>query len=248
MKWNAQQYETQHDFVFKYGAGLLDQVPETATTVLDVGCGTGDLTDQLRQRGYAVVGIDQSAEMVAEAQRLYPDTHFDQQDIVTMPITHTYDVVFSNAVFHWITDQNQLLVQVNQTLNPNGQLVCEFGAAGNVATICSAFGNELHALGMRYQVPFFFPETAIYQHLLEKHKFEVLDMEVYDRPTVLRGGAEGLGNWVQQFFESDLSRLSNTQQSMVISHMADRLHDKLWVNDHWEADYRRLRVVARKVT
>ncbi|MFT9242330.1 MAG: methyltransferase domain-containing protein, partial [Bifidobacterium aquikefiri] len=63
MKWNAQQYETQHDFVFKYGAGLLDQVPETATTVLDVGCGTGDLTDQLRQRGYAVVGIDQSAEM-----------------------------------------------------------------------------------------------------------------------------------------------------------------------------------------
>ncbi len=58
MKWNAEQYETQHAFVFKYGANLLDQVPKTATSVLDVGCGTGDLTDQLRQRGCAVLGID----------------------------------------------------------------------------------------------------------------------------------------------------------------------------------------------
>ncbi|KRM77041.1 class I SAM-dependent methyltransferase [Secundilactobacillus collinoides] len=113
MKWNAEQYETQNAFVFKYGANLLDQVPKTATSVLDVGCGTGDLTDQLRQKGCAVLGIDQSAEMIAEAEKLYPETSFEQQDITTMPIVHTYDVVFSNAVFHWITDQNQLLSQIN---------------------------------------------------------------------------------------------------------------------------------------
>lgn len=247
MKWNAEQYETQHAFVFKYGANLLDQVPKTATSVLDVGCGTGDLTDQLRQRGCAVLGIDQSAEMIAEAEKLYPETSFEQQDITTMPIVHTYDVVFSNAVFHWITDQNQLLSQINRSLNLNGRLICEFGAAGNVAAICGAFGDELHALGLHYQVPFFFPETTAYQQLLEKHGFEVTDILAYDRPTILQGGMQGLGNWVQQFFESDLSRLSDTQQEMVIAHMADHLQDKLWVDDHWEADYRRLRVVARKI-
>lgn len=245
MKWNAQRYEKQHDFVFKYGEGLLTLLPQTAHTVLDVGCGTGDLTDQIRQKGFDVLGIDQSVSMVEEAKRLYPLTEFQHQDILTATSSATYDVVFSNAVFHWINDQDRLLDQIHKLLNPGGYLICEFGGHNNVAAICNAFGQELEYLGFNYQNPFFFPETTAYKQLLIEHGFQVLDITDYDRPTVLHDGIDGLANWIKQFFQADLARLNERQQATVLKNMTVKLRGQLWRGDHWEADYRRLRVVAR---
>lgn len=46
----------------------------------------------------------------------------------TGTLTAQFDVVFSNAVFHWIKDHDTLLQNVRKVLKPNGWLVCEFGA------------------------------------------------------------------------------------------------------------------------
>ena len=57
MQWNSTLYDQKHDFVAKYGEGLLTFLPENpAQAILDLGCGTGTLTAQLAARGSRVVG------------------------------------------------------------------------------------------------------------------------------------------------------------------------------------------------
>lgn len=247
MEWNAKKYNTTHDFVFKYGAGLLGLLPKEPSKVLDIGCGTGELTNQIAQLGHEVTGIDQSVNMINQAKESYPDLTFLQEDILKpTDQIEMYDVAFSNAVFHWIPDQNSLLKHINAHLNENGQLICEFGAVGNVQLIREAFGRELNALGIRFEEPFCFTSVEDYQILLEKNHFEIVEILEYERPTPLKGGWSGLREWMEQFYAAELGELSEEQKEKLLENMAQDLAPKLWKEDHWEADYRRLRIRAFK--
>lgn len=72
-------------------------------------------------------------------QYLYDNIKFMVCDALALPFEKQFDVVLSNAVFHWIVDHNALLNNIHKVLKPNGLLVCEFGANGNIATIENAF-------------------------------------------------------------------------------------------------------------
>ncbi|MGM0217984.1 class I SAM-dependent methyltransferase [Enterococcus sp. AZ126] len=248
MEWNAKKYNTTHDFVFKYGAGLLKLLPKEQSKVLDIGCGTGELTNQIAQLGHEVTGIDQSVNMINQARESYPDLTFLQEDILyPTDQIEMYDVAFSNAVFHWIPDQNLLLKNINEHLNENGQLICEFGAVGNVQLIREAFGRELNALGASFEEPFCFTSLSDYRMLLEKNHFEVIEILEYERPTTLKGGKAGLREWMEQFYTEELGELSRNQKERILENMERDLTPSLWKEDHWEADYRRLRIIAVKM-
>lgn len=245
MDWNAKQYDHQHDFVFKYGSALLGYLPRSASTVLDIGCGTGELTHQIQQLGHRVTGIDQSAAMIHQATYQFPEVNFQQGDILHMPIAPaSYDVIFSNAVFHWIADQQHLTRILELALKPGGRLICEFGAQGNIKAISDAFGAELAAIGKRYRSPFYFPSVPEYTQLLKTRHFIIVKAREYPRPTVLKGGWQGLRNWIRQFFAADLAELPNADE--ILDNMEARLKPILWRGDHWEADYRRIQVIAQK--
>ena len=80
MKWNTALYDNSHSFVSKYGEGLLPLLnAQTGEDILDLGCGTGDLTAQIAQSGAKVVGIDSSAEMIAKAKEKFPRVIFAWQ-------------------------------------------------------------------------------------------------------------------------------------------------------------------------
>ena len=65
--------------------------------MVDLGCGNGALTQKLADRGYRVLGVDDSAEMVAEARALHPGLPFQKGDAVTFQLEEKADVIFSNA-------------------------------------------------------------------------------------------------------------------------------------------------------
>lgn len=77
MEWNSQLYDNKHDFVAEYGKGLLEFVPENKEqTILDLGCGTGTLTAQLKKLGSKVVGVDSSQSMIDKAKE-----QFDKENV-----------------------------------------------------------------------------------------------------------------------------------------------------------------------
>ncbi|MGX7264194.1 methyltransferase domain-containing protein [Enterococcus crotali] len=248
MEWDAKKYNTTHDFIFKYGAGLLELLPKEPKKVLDIGCGTGELTSQMAELGHEVTGIDQSVNMIDQAKESYPDLTFLKEDILN-PSDQIgwYDVAFSNAVFHWISNQELLLKNINEHLKVNGQLICEFGAIGNVQAIRESFGRELNTLGVAFEEPFCFTSVEDYRVLLEKKHFEVVEILEYERrPTPLKGGESGLREWMEQFYTVELGQLTDDEKEKLLANMERDLKKKLWKEDHWEADYRRLRITAVK--
>ena len=67
----------------------------------------------------------------------------------------------------------------------------------------------------------------------------------YDRPTPLRGGEQGLRNWMRQFFAADLGTMPERRQEALLERVEELTRPRLWNGSVWMADYRRLRVVAR---
>ena len=123
MKWNSSLYNEKHDFVTEYGKGLLEFIPNNAKqTILDLGCGTGTLTKQLVTLGSKVVGVDSSPSMINKAKEQFENIEFMVCDALNLPFEKEWDIVFSNAVFHWITDHNALLNNIHKVLKPGGCL------------------------------------------------------------------------------------------------------------------------------
>src|SRR6478672_11169207 len=103
--WDAELYEAQHAFVWQMGAALIDILaPKPGERILDVGCGTGQLTHEIAERGAEVVGVDASPEMIGQARQNYPGMRLMLQDAVSMTFAGEFDAVFSNAALHWILD------------------------------------------------------------------------------------------------------------------------------------------------
>lgn len=247
MDWNADLYENKHDFVAEYGRDLLSNVPENpGLNMLDLGCGTGTLTHALREKSPFVTGMDASPEMIAKARELYPEMDFRVMDACRMPWNNWFDIVFSNAVFHWIPDQGTLLNKVCRVLKPQGRLICEFGAHRNVLRIREAFQGALREREFPVKTHFYFPTAEEYRNLLEQaglHPEVVMD---FDRPTPLKDGQDGLRNWARQFFWADLKGLPEIRRIRIFEKMEAALRDTLWDGSQWVADYRRLRIIAVK--
>lgn len=71
--WAAEHYAQNFQFVPGYGENvmeLLDCPP--GSRVIDLGCGTGRLTQKLVERGYDVIGIDPSSSMLEKAKKSFP--------------------------------------------------------------------------------------------------------------------------------------------------------------------------------
>ena len=248
MEWDASLYDKKHDFVAEYGKGLLEFIPQNKEqAILDLGCGTGILTAQLVDLGSRVMGVDSSQYMIDRAKRQFSSIEFKVCDALALPFEQEWDVVFSNAVFHWIGDHRALLQNIRKALKPHGTLVCEFGASGNIAAIEDAFAAACGQLGYGYQPKFNFPTAEHFGELLTENGFRIERLYDYDRPTVLKDGEAGLSNWMKQFFASELSAMPASAQTLVLKQAEERTRTALWNGNEWVADYRRLRAVAHLV-
>jgi 2-polyprenyl-3-methyl-5-hydroxy-6-metoxy-1,4-benzoquinol methylase/GTPase SAR1 family protein len=89
LEWPSRETDQRHEFALR-------ALPRdmTGLTLLDVDCGTGEVCRIAMERGAAkVVGIDLSAEMLAEARRRCPGVEFRQATLWEMPFGEKFDVV-----------------------------------------------------------------------------------------------------------------------------------------------------------
>jgi trans-aconitate methyltransferase len=253
MQWNAKLYDQKHAFVTRYGEDVVALLaPQIGERVLDVGCGTGHLTAQIADNGAHVVGMDSSEEMISVAQQAHPNLKFvvgDAADfsLETLGESEPFDAIFSNAALHWVTRMEDAVVCMAGVLRLGGRLVVEFGGKGNIEQITHAFDKvarkEANIQVVHGRV---YPSIAEYSALLERHGFLVRQAELFDRPTKLEDGANGLRNWLLQFNRAVLAQIPVANQDAVIAATEESLRNTLFKSGSWFADYRRLRIVALK--
>jgi trans-aconitate 2-methyltransferase len=131
-KWNPEQYErfrNERSQPFFDLMALVEARP--AMRVVDLGCGTGELTRLLHQTLGAsqTLGLDSSAAMLAKSQAFAdPGLRFEQRDIGEFSAEGEFDLVFSNAALHWLPSHEQLLARLTAALKPGGQLAVQVPA------------------------------------------------------------------------------------------------------------------------
>lgn len=102
---------------------------KSAATVLDIGFGTGILTNKLYENGHSIDGIDFSAEMIRIAQAKMPHARLIQADISqgfpTKLTTKKYDFIVSTYALHHLTDADKptFIKQLLDHLNVDGKLL-----------------------------------------------------------------------------------------------------------------------------
>lgn len=130
--WSPEQYtrfaaERKQPFIDL--VALVERRPRMR--VVDLGCGTGELTRELHEALGAekTVGIDESETMLLEAGRFGGEVlHFEKGSIEAFVSDRPYDLIFSNAALHWIASHEQLVTRLTNFLSERGQLAVQMPA------------------------------------------------------------------------------------------------------------------------
>lgn len=243
--WSAGDYAAHGRFVADMVADLVEEAGITpGLRVLDLGCGDGALTQQLAERGAAVIGVDAAPELVTAARARGLDARL--ADGHALAFDNEFDLVFSNAALHWMLQPKKVLAGVHAALKPGGRFVAEMGAARNIASIRTALAAAFKAEGIadRLKPVWYFPETQEYADLLQKHGFTVERIYAFARPTPLK---TGMTAWLQTFAQSYLHDLPPAQAARICKMTEDLLTPVLQNSQGvFVADYMRLRLSARK--
>jgi trans-aconitate methyltransferase len=242
--WNAEDYEKHARFVSDLAGPVLEWLqPQAGERILDLGCGDGVVTEELKRRGVSVLGVDISESLLAAAGARGVETR--RMDGQKLAFDSAFDAVFSNAALHWMSDAGAVIEGIFRALKPGGRFVAEFGGHGNVAAVVTAMratagrrGGDAALAG-----PWFFPSVAVYREMLEERGFRVVRIGLFPRPTPL---PTGMIAWLKVFRRPFFAQYG-AEEDQVLAEVEELLAPSLRdARGNWTADYVRLRVEAMK--
>ena len=138
--WDAGTYDDSSQPQQAWASEVLERLQGIApdATLIDVGCGTGRVTEALAAvvpRG-RVLAVDASADMVALARRRLGDrAEVWCQDVLDLELDERVDAIVSTATLHWVTDHDRLWARLARALRPGGVLEAQCGGEGNIAGV-----------------------------------------------------------------------------------------------------------------
>jgi trans-aconitate 2-methyltransferase len=220
--------------------GRLVELPEHAT-VLDVGCGSGKVTERLLEivpRG-RVLAIDASQEMVELARRRLGDRALVwREDALDLDLDDPVDAVFSTAALHWVRDHDRLWRVLARSLGAGGRLEVQCGADGNIARVRAAI-EEVVSAGFPELAgfsPWTFASTKDTERRLREAGFGEIRCWRTERPTRPRDLAAFVRTSI---LAAHLERLAAERRPEFARAVVDRVALPL--------DYVRLNVSARRL-
>lgn len=247
MSWNANLYKSNYAFVFQYGNSLIEWLqPQAGEQILDLGCGTGELTAKLAETGAQVTGLDASASMIESAKRNFPQLDFVVANAASFSLPKQYDAIFSNAALHWMLDKEAVAARMYQHLKPGGRLILEMGAQGNVAGLLQALEQAMQQHGYIYAPFWYFPSVGEYTSILEQYGFKVQQALYFDRATELADPENGIIDWFDMFGDHFFKNMPAATRTAILQQAQESLRPTHFRDGKWYADYVRLRIAAVK--
>ena len=133
MAWNPgiyNQFKSERAAPFYDLLALVE--PKANMKIMDLGCGTGELTKILADTlpGAEVTGIDSSPEMLASAAAFRSEhLQFIVSDIaLQLSLGKKWDLLFSNAAIQWVDDHEVLFPKLIASISQGGQLAIQMPA------------------------------------------------------------------------------------------------------------------------
>jgi trans-aconitate methyltransferase len=208
-QWDAEDYSQSSAQQKKWGRELISKLRlEGDEHVLDIGCGDGKLTAEIAvlvPSGH-VLGVDSSEEMIRFARDSYPRDRYSNLDWVVVDARELtfdteFDLVFSNAVLHWIPDHKPVLEGIKKSLRPGGKILLQMGGRGNAIRVVEAMGKRMmsdqwnkyfHDISISYS--FYGPEE--YEEWLAEAGLTPLRVELVYKDMVHQG-RDGIAAWIR---------------------------------------------------
>jgi trans-aconitate 2-methyltransferase len=128
MSWNPERYLAFGDQRTRPAIDLLARVPlAKPERIADLGCGPGNSTALLAKRwpAAALIGIDSSPEMLAEARTSGVSARWVEADIAAWTPDGPLNLIYSNAALQWLGDHATLLPGLMSQLRPQGVLAVQ---------------------------------------------------------------------------------------------------------------------------
>ena len=241
--WDARTYDRVAGPQTRWGTGVLDRLPLAGDErVLDAGCGTGRVTEQLAARlpRGRVVALDASPAMIdAARERLAP--FGDRIEYVVadlggpLPLAEPVDAVLSTATFHWVPDHDALFANLAAVIRPGGWLVAQFGGVGNIASV----KRVLASIGDGWLGSAHYETPMATVRRLDASGFVDIECWLQDEPTRFEPG-EPLETFLRTvILGGHVERLPADERDAFVHEVAMRLPEPV-------IDYVRLNIVARR--
>ncbi|GAC1312936.1 MAG: class I SAM-dependent methyltransferase [Chloroflexota bacterium] len=258
-EWNAQAYNRLNSPMQTWGEAIVGRLDLRGDeTTLDLGCGSGRLTEFLLDklpRG-RVIAIDRSANMLESARsflepRYSGRVEYVQASLDEIEFSEVADVAFSNAAFHWVKDHPRLLAAIFRGLKPGGWLVAQCGAEPNIARVRARVRDIVSDL--RYgsyfagwDGPWEFASPERMTDRLRAAGFEDIFTEMFEAPVQLGSAAETRDYFENVILGTHLARIPDSQFDLRLE-LLDRMTAASAADDPpFRQDYWRLNVRARR--
>jgi trans-aconitate 2-methyltransferase len=188
--WDAGTYDRSSEPQQAWAADVLERLERLApdATVVDVGCGTGRVTEALLglvPEG-RVLALDASQDMVALARRRLGDrAHVWCQDVLDLQLEEPVDAIVSTATLHWVGDHDRLWLRLAQALRPGGMLEIQCGGEGNIARVRDVIESVSRELAPELVgwTPWTFAGPQETEHRLRDAAFTAIRCWLAERPT-----------------------------------------------------------------
>ena len=243
-QWNADKYKKHADFVSNLAFPVVELLnPQENERILDLGCGDGTLAVEIEKFNAKVIAVDLSGDMVQKTKEKGIEAYV--MSATGLTFENEFDAVFSNAVLHWVKEDEESIKKIFKSLKPKGRFIAEFGGYGNIKFLTDAMEEvfERYPEFGDYDNPWNFPKESDYRQLLENNGFTVEYIELIPRPTKV----DDISNWLDIFANGIVSHLTQKQQVQFKKEAREVLKPKIYSQkDGWVADYVRLRLKAYK--
>ena len=188
-------------------------------SILDIGCGDGKITNYLAGRTDGeVVGIDLSPEMIAYAQSTFSRPSFLRMDAQALRFEERFDVIFSNAVLHWVEDHEAVVGGIFHALKPGGRALLQMGGFGNAAEVFAAFERIRPAYAVYfdgYVPPYTFCKPEAYEGWLVQAGFAHYDARLLHKEMV-HETLEAFRGWLETTWFPYIHRIPEAERAAFV--------------------------------